>query len=140
MDEIPDTAKYSDNPIGAFLRAAEFYRELAKPDGEAKVTREREAIVERLCTEMKRNHPELAQSIADASRSGFFLFLMFYQALESIDNRNDLSQADRNEAASDAQEFLSIFKAVRDAPSGICPRELVFRFGQAALSIGLSAV
>jgi hypothetical protein len=127
------------SPAYSVLRVLELYGGQAKLCLEAKTTSEREAAFERLCTEMKENHPELIQGLFEADRSGFLLLVMSLQVLESIDDRKDLSQADKNGVASDAQEFMSIFNAVSDSPSGICPRELVFRFGMDALSLGLSA-
>jgi hypothetical protein len=127
------------SPAVSVLRVLEIYGGQAKLYLEAKTTSEREAAFERLCTEMKENHPELIQGLFEAGRSGFLLLMMSFQVLESIEDRKDLSQVDKNEAASDAQEFMSIFNAVSDSPSGICPRELVFRFGMDALSLGLSA-
>jgi hypothetical protein len=156
MDETPDTAKYSDSPLGAFLRAAELhedsnrslrallqaaelYLECVKTYGEAKTTAEREARFERLRAAIKKNQPELIQELAAAGQSGLYLLMMFYYARESISNRKDLSQAVMEGADSEAQEFLSMFNAVRDARGGVVPRELVFRFSMVALSIGLGA-
>jgi hypothetical protein len=129
---------YDKYPATAVLDALDLYRGRVQSYLDAKTTGEREALQQRLITDMKEDRPEIIEGIAEFNRSGILLLMLVSQAFEHICDRKDFSQADKDDVASHAQEFMSIFNAVSDSPSGICPRELVFRFGEAALLIGLS--
>jgi len=133
-DETPDI----ETPVSALLRALDLYRDRVQSGADATTTAEREEILEQLSADIKEDYPEIFQGLVEGNKRGIFLFLRFFQALDYICDRKDLSPADREEIDSDAHEFMSIFRAVSDSSAGICPRELVWRFGAAALSLGLS--
>jgi hypothetical protein len=100
---------------------------------------ERERFLRQKIDELKGTHTRAFNSLAEADRSGFALWLLFQNALRSALARSDLSDGDKAEASSDAAEFSALFELFSERPRVNCERTAVFQFASKALLAGLQA-
>jgi hypothetical protein len=97
---------------------------------------ERESFLARKIADLQFSDPGLAD---EAFWTAEILRLTFESALDKVLAREGLTNADKSEARSDADEFWAWFEGFRSAPHVRCESRIVFRFALTALLTGLYA-